>query len=74
MYDTVVSRMVKDFGEAMKRTGDPLDDQTLYGPLHNQRAVAGFLAAIDQAKQLGGTVEFGGKVGALQNEVLVILN
>ena len=54
--------MVKAFGEAMKRTGDPLDDRTLYGPLHNQRAVAGYLAAIERVKQSGGKVEFGGKV------------
>lgn len=35
---------------------------TLYGPLHNKEAVKMFLEAIEQAKQQGGSVVYGGKV------------
>lgn len=62
VYDTVLSRMVVAFGEAVKRTGNPLDEKTLYGPLHSKRAVEGYLAAVEKAKALGGKVEYGGKV------------
>ncbi|CAH1405060.1 unnamed protein product [Nezara viridula] len=62
VYDTVLGRMVGAFGEAVKRTGDPLDERTLYGPLHSKRAVEGYLAAVEKAKALGGKVEYGGKV------------
>lgn len=46
----------------MKRLGDPLDKNTLYGPLHNQMAVDKFKDAIDEAIKAGGKIEFGGKV------------
>uniref|UniRef100_A0AAR2KY20 aldehyde dehydrogenase (NAD(+)) n=1 Tax=Pygocentrus nattereri TaxID=42514 RepID=A0AAR2KY20_PYGNA len=35
---------------------------TLYGPLHTKQAVQQYLAAIEQAKQQGGTLVCGGKV------------
>uniref|UniRef100_A0A672Z4Z1 Aldehyde dehydrogenase 7 family, member A1 n=1 Tax=Sphaeramia orbicularis TaxID=375764 RepID=A0A672Z4Z1_9TELE len=35
---------------------------TLYGPLHTKQAVEQYLAAVEQAKQQGGTVICGGKV------------
>lgn len=34
----------------------------MYGPLHTKQAVDQYLAAIEQAKQQGGTVVCGGKV------------
>jgi aldehyde dehydrogenase (NAD+) len=40
--------------------GDPLEPTTLMGPLVNQRAVDGMMAAIEQAKQQGGEVLYGG--------------
>jgi aldehyde dehydrogenase (NAD+) len=40
--------------------GDPLDASTLMGPLINQRAVDGYLAAVETAKQQGGEVLCGG--------------
>lgn len=35
---------------------------TLYGPLHTKQAVEQYLAAIEKAKQQGGTLVCGGKV------------
>lgn len=45
----------------MNRVGASLDSNTLYGPVHNQAAVDNYLAAIEEAKQQGGTVLFGGR-------------
>jgi aldehyde dehydrogenase (NAD+) len=44
------------------RIGDPLDPQTLMGPLIDQASVARYLAAVDTAKAQGGTLLCGGKV------------
>ena len=62
VYDRVLSRMKKSFEQVLKRTGDPFDESTLYGPLHSEQAVLNFTEALEQAKQLGGQIEFGGKV------------
>ncbi|OAD53362.1 Putative aldehyde dehydrogenase family 7 member A1 like protein [Eufriesea mexicana] len=45
----------------LERLGDPLDDNVLYGPLHNQHALDEYKQAIDSALQNGGKIEFGGK-------------
>jgi aldehyde dehydrogenase (NAD+) len=42
------------------KSGDPLDESTLLGPLATARAVADFKAAIELAKQQGGEVLCGG--------------
>ncbi|CAL7949207.1 unnamed protein product [Xylocopa violacea] len=45
----------------LDRVGDPLDDNVLYGPLHNQHAVDEYKEAVESALQNGGKIEFGGK-------------
>uniref|UniRef100_A0A3B3X6D6 Alpha-aminoadipic semialdehyde dehydrogenase n=1 Tax=Poecilia mexicana TaxID=48701 RepID=A0A3B3X6D6_9TELE len=60
IHDTVVERISKAYKQV--RIGDPWDPKTLYGPLHTKQAVEQYLAAIEQAKQQGGTVVCGGKV------------
>jgi aldehyde dehydrogenase family 7 protein A1 len=62
IYDSVVERMKKAYGNIMNRVGDPLDGNTLIGPLHSGQGVEQYQKAIAQAKKEGGTVEFGGKV------------
>ena len=52
--------LVKAYGQI--RVGDPMDPQTLMGPLINERAVASFKAAVQNAIAEGGEVLFGGKV------------
>jgi aldehyde dehydrogenase (NAD+) len=42
------------------RIGDPLDANTLMGPLTNDRAVSQFLEAVESARNEGGTVLTGG--------------
>ncbi len=43
------------------KIGDPLKEGTLVGPLINDRAVSGYLHAIEQAKKQGGHILVGGR-------------
>jgi len=60
VHDKVVQGLVKAYGSIVKRIGDPLDDGTLYGPLHSKVGVEGYKKTIEEAKSLGGQIEFGG--------------
>jgi len=62
VYDTVLAKLVKAYSSVMSRVGDPLDDGTLYGPLHSKQGVQGYLDTIQDAKDLGGKVEYGGQI------------
>ena len=56
VYDEVVEKLKKAYGSIMTRRGDPLDDGTLYGPMHSQVGVEGYKKTIEEAKKLGGKV------------------
>uniref|UniRef100_A0A4W3J912 Aldehyde dehydrogenase 7 family, member A1 n=1 Tax=Callorhinchus milii TaxID=7868 RepID=A0A4W3J912_CALMI len=60
VHDEVVTRLTKAYKQI--RVGDPLESNTLYGPLHTKQSVDMYLAAVGQAKQQGGNVVCGGKV------------
>lgn len=60
IHDQMIERLVKAYKQI--RIGDPLDDGTLYGPLHSQNAINQFLKALEDAKAQGGKLECGGKV------------
>lgn len=45
--------------------GDPLDDGTLYGPMHTPAGVEAYKQAIEEAVKQGGTVAYGGKVSTV---------
>uniref|UniRef100_A0A803Y8X1 aldehyde dehydrogenase (NAD(+)) n=1 Tax=Meleagris gallopavo TaxID=9103 RepID=A0A803Y8X1_MELGA len=60
VHDEVVEKLAKAYAQV--RIGDPWDSDTLYGPLHTREAVKMFLDAVEQAKQQGGSVVYGGKV------------
>lgn len=62
LYDEFVSKLVKRYNNLLKRVGHPLDEATLYGPLHNLQAVENYKATIAEAVKLGGKIECGGKV------------
>uniref|UniRef100_A0AAY4AQ05 Aldehyde dehydrogenase domain-containing protein n=1 Tax=Denticeps clupeoides TaxID=299321 RepID=A0AAY4AQ05_9TELE len=60
-----VSLMVQErFGRQLLELGgnNAIVGNTLYGPLHTKQAVEQYLAAVEQAKQQGGTIICGGKV------------
>jgi len=58
IYDQTVEALVNAYGQV--RIGDPLDENTLMGPLTGEPAVEGFLKAIERAKEAGGKVLTGG--------------
>lgn len=41
--------------------GDPLDDNTLLGPLHNPQSVENYLKGIEEIKKQGGKILYGGE-------------
>jgi len=62
VYDEVVGKLKKAYASIMGRVGDPLDETSLLGPMHSQVGVNGYLATLQEVKDLGGNIEFGGSV------------
>ena len=54
------ARLVKAYGSI--RIGNPLDPNTLMGPLINHKAVDGMMTALEKVRQEGGRVLTGGNV------------
>ena len=54
----VVKRLVDAYAQV--RIGDPLDESTLMGPLVDASAVDTMLAAVEIAREQGGTILYGG--------------
>lgn len=44
------------------RVGDPIEKETLYGPLHSKVQVDQFVSTINEIAKEGGKIEFGGKI------------
>jgi aldehyde dehydrogenase (NAD+) len=57
--DGFLERLRKAY--AAIRIGDPLEEGVLMGPLIDEHAVEGYLAALDQIQAQGGEIVFGGK-------------
>lgn len=62
IYNTVLVNLVKAYSNVLRRLGDPLDETTLYGPMHSLTAVENFKQTILDAVNAGGQIEFGGRV------------
>lgn len=60
IYADVLAMLVKAYGQLEGRIGDPTDPANLMGPLNSDDAVQQFLAAIEQARAAGATIETGG--------------
>ncbi len=58
VYDALVDRLVKAYGSV--RIGDPLDGDTLMGPLVDESAVHDMMAALDRVRSEGGEILVGG--------------
>ena len=58
IYNNVVEQLVKVYAQIS--IGDPTDPKNLMGPLVDQTAVDAYLAAIEEVKQQGGKIIFGG--------------
>ncbi|CAL1527725.1 unnamed protein product [Lymnaea stagnalis] len=55
VHDVVVEKLSKAY--AQLRIGDPIDEGTLYGPLHNKAAVEHYVKALEEAKAQGGKIQ-----------------
>ena len=62
IYGAFVDRLTTVYRSV--KVGNPLDPDVLVGPLINQQAVEGYLAAVTQAQEQGGRLRCGGKVAA----------
>jgi len=59
IYDELVAKLSNAYGQV--RIGDPLDDNTLVGPLIDEESANQMTAAINAAKEQGGKVLAGGE-------------
>jgi aldehyde dehydrogenase family 7 protein A1 len=59
VFDGIRDRMIKLYGGI--RIGDPLDSETLMGPVHTEAAVKEYLDGIEIIKKQGGKIVYGGK-------------
>ena len=60
VYDKFANAMVNAYKTV--KIGDPLNPQTLMGPLHTKAAVKEFKEGIEEIKKQGGKILYGGKV------------
>ena len=60
IYDQLIDKLKNAYTQV--RIGDPLDNNTLMGPLVDQGAVDDFLAALEKVKMEGGEILCGGEV------------
>ena len=58
VYDDLIKRLVSAYKQV--NIGDPLEGNTLMGPLVNEDAVLDFNNAIKEAKDAGGEIVYGG--------------
>ena len=59
VYDKVVESLVKAYQQV--KVGDPLDKDTLMGPLHNDLGLSIYENAIKKIKEQGGKILTGGE-------------
>lgn len=64
IHESLYEKLTKALVSAYKKVtiGDPLDQQNLMGPLIDEHAVKQFETTINDAKQQGGKILFGGSV------------
>ena len=62
IYDDVKNRLLKAYAQIEKKIGNPLDPETLLGPVIDKDAVEVYKTAIAEVKKAGGKIVFGDKV------------
>lgn len=62
IYDTFIERLIRIYEQASQRIGNPLDPDTLLGPLIDRNAVIAMQEALAEVQQEGGKRLFGGEV------------
>jgi aldehyde dehydrogenase (NAD+) len=59
-YDELTTQLVRIYKHI--RIGDPLDINTMMGPLIDETAINNYLSALDAVQQVGGKIIYGGKL------------
>jgi len=62
IYEIVKEKLVQAYTQLENRVGDPLDPNTLIGPIIDKAAVKNFLNALDSLKKQGGKIIYGGEI------------
>lgn len=62
LYDDVKQRLINAYSQLEKRIGNPLEENTIIGPLIDKSAVDAYSHAINKAIKEGGKVIFGNKM------------
>jgi aldehyde dehydrogenase (NAD+) len=62
VYEEVKERLVAAYSSIINRIGDPLERNTLIGPLVDEHAVANFSNALAEVQQEGAKILFGGQL------------
>ena len=62
IYDDVKSKLMNAYQQVERKIGNPLDENTLVGPVIDSDAVEIYKTAINEVKKAGGKVFFGDKV------------
>jgi len=62
VYETVKNRLIDAYKQVENKIGNPLDSDTLVGPLIDIHSVNAFKHALEQVVEEGGKVLFGGQV------------
>jgi len=62
IYEDVKTKLVNAYRQAAKKIGNPLDPNTLVGPVIDGMAVDLFHNALEQAKKEGGNIAVGGNI------------
>jgi len=62
VFEAVKKRLIAAYQSISTRIGDPLDTETLVGPLVDETAVKNFLHTIEQVQEEGGELIYGGTV------------
>ena len=60
IYDEVLQRVINGGKKLVERIGDPMDPDTLYGPMHNQSGLELYKRTVQRVKESGATIESGG--------------
>ena len=60
IYDSLVEKLISAYKQV--RIGDPLDTNTLMGPLIDDKAIEDFNSALIRVKEEGGDILYGGNV------------
>ncbi|MCS6789987.1 MAG: aldehyde dehydrogenase family protein [Bacteroidia bacterium] len=62
IYDTFLQRLIRVYEQACERIGNPLQEDTLIGPLIDKDAVQMMQEALHEVEREGGKILFGGEV------------